>query len=123
MDDLNQPVKKEIKRTILIALGTIILVAVLLYFAYDKHLDKDFFVTMAVVIPIIICSAVISHVYKKLDLSNNPKFAHGYIGFGIVIIAVNIIFIIFGARGLNYYIQIGVGVMSLFYGLRKLKMI
>ncbi len=123
MDDPNQPLTKEkvIKRILLMIFGTIAFAAVMVFISYGKIPIKPFMIGLAIVLPIMIVSTILGIRHRQQILQSKSKLSYVYLILGLGMIIINGILVIIGERKINYYMQIGVGFMFLFYGIKQIK--
>lgn len=123
MDEPNQPLTKEkaIKRFLLIVIATIAFTSIMIFLGYGKIPIKPLLISLAIVLPIMIISAFVGFKYRRQIVQHKGKLSYVYLVIGLCMIIINGFLIIIGESGINYYVQLGVGFMFLFYGIKQIK--
>jgi peptidoglycan/LPS O-acetylase OafA/YrhL len=115
--------KKETIKKFLLILASIIVFAVsVLFLEYGEISIKPLLIGLIFILPFMIVGAFIGFKNKQQINQNktNKKVYLIYIILGMAAIIINGFLVTMGERGIYYYIQIGIGLMLLFYGIKEI---
>lgn len=115
MDNQNQPLTKEllIKRFLLVVGGAVAFATIVLFFTYGRIPIKPFLIGLVILLSIMVVNAIVVFKYKEKIAKNQNIFSYLLIIIGIGMIITSI------KEG--NYIQIGIGLILLFYGIKQIK--
>ena len=122
--DINQPQnltkKTAIKRFLIILLFTIILTFVFTYIKYGR-IPSSILIGFAIVIPMMIVSAIFGFKYRDSIANLKNKLWYFFLVLGILMAIFNLVLGFLEGSNFNYYLGIGIGLMSVIYSIYKIK--
>ena len=93
----------------------------IIYLEYGKIPVAAFIISLAIILPIMIFSGIYGYKHRQQISQSKSKIFYFYLIIGICIIVIDGTLIVMGERGVSYYVGIGAGFISLFYGIKQMK--